>query len=59
MFKFFDQPEWPLTARSVFIGDQDDVVHLKALLDIAPLVSNLKFGRYSLTNRSKNLFAMS
>ena len=45
MFEFFDQPEWPLTARGVFIGNQDDVVHLKALLDIAPFVSNLKLGK--------------
>ena len=55
MFKFFDQPEWPLNARSVFIGDQDDVIHLKALLDIAPFVSDLKFEKVLADESLKDL----
>ena len=59
MFDFFDQHEWPMTARSVFIGDQVDVVHLKALLDIVPLVLNLNLGKMIADESLKKLFAMS
>ena len=51
--------EWPMTARSVFIGNQVDVVHLKAFLDIVPLVSNLNLGKMIAEESLKKLFAMS